>query len=341
MKALTADAPKAEILKEETDRNRGEGGGRRGRRGGATTGKDYLWKGWMMPASDADVWFTAGASAYLEAFLTDEPDKALENDRARYRAAALDYDQPLPKVVLSTTSAAPHTIAETKGALALDALRREMSDGAFYALMRDFFDKNTTKAVRADDFLLAAGSAHQALFAKWLNSSGLPEKAEGALYTAGSLRSHLATAMIVYGTVAEAGANRYAAEQLQQQFLAQYESEVPVRKDFEITEAELAQHDVVFVGRPETNSALAAWSKQIGIDYQDNVFKIASKDHGSENDALIWTATNPQDRKHMVIVAAGNSPLSTVLIAKRGLGGSQYEIVSSGRSIESGFAEAK
>ena len=52
-----------------------------------------------------------------------------------------------------------HTIAESKGVLLLDALRRAMGDDAFYAKMRDFFEKNTTKTVHASDFIAA-----------WLNS---------------------------------------------------------------------------------------------------------------------------------------------------------------------------
>jgi hypothetical protein len=300
-----------------------------------------LWKGWILPASDADMWFTAGSATYWEVLNGDEPDKRLDFYRTLYRAAALESDQPLSKIAMSTTTQVPHTIAETKGTLLLDALRREMGDDPFYALMRDFFERNTTKTIRAADFVMAAGSAHQALFAKWLDSTGLPEKADGPIYAASALRSHLSTAMIVYGTMAEAGANRYAAEQWRQQFLGMFEREVPVRKDFEVTEAELAQHDVMFIGRPETNSALAAWSKQIGLDYDGGVFKLAGSDHGSETDGVIWTATNPQDRKHMVIVAAGNSPLSTVLLTHGSLGQSQFQIVNGSRTTESGFIEAK
>src|SRR5258708_22358225 len=42
------------------------------------------------------------------------------------------------------------------------------------------------------------------------------------------------TAVIVYGTQREAGANRYAAEQLQATYLNQFESIVPIYKDFEV-----------------------------------------------------------------------------------------------------------
>jgi hypothetical protein len=347
IKSLTADAPKATAISTQASNETRGGGGRRGRRGASAPGKDYLWKGWILPASDSDVWLTAGSAAYFEVLSGDDSndpanlEKRLDFYRAQYRAAALENDQPLSKLVSSTKSAAWHTIAESKGLLLLDALRREMGDDAFYAFMRDFYDKNTAKTVHSTEFISAAGADRQPLFAKWLDSTGLPEKADGPLYTAAALRSHLSSAIIVYGTVAEAGANRYAAEQWQHQFLGMFESEVPVRKDFEVSEAELAQHDIVFIGRPETNSALAAWSKQIGLDYDGGVFKLAEADHASENDAVIWTAANPQDRKHMVVVAAGNSPLSTVLAAHSGLSQNQYEILASGRGVDFGFTGTK
>ncbi len=107
------------------------------------------------------------------------------------------------------------------------------------------------------------GRGAQALFAKWLDQPACPNRPTVLLYTASAWRSQLGSAIIVYGTLAEAGANRYAAEQWQKQFLGQFESAVRMRKDFEVTDAELADHDVLFIGRPETNSALAAWAKHI------------------------------------------------------------------------------
>ena len=299
--------------------------------------KDFLWKGWVLPASDADVWLTAGSAAYWDLLNGSDPETRLDIFRASYRAAALEGEVPLSRLVSTTTSSNWHTLAEAKGVLLLDALRRQMGDSAFYSLMRDFFDKNTTKTVHSADFIAAAGPAQQTLFAKWLDGTGLPDTPAGPTYLASSLRRHLASAIIVYGTMAEAGANRYAAEQWQKQFLNQFESEAPIRKDFEVTADDLAGRDVVFVGRPETNSALAMWARQVGLDYEGSVFKIEGQDYGSEDDALLWTAANPRNPDHMVVVAAGNGPLSTVVLARGGLGQYQYEVVRSGHAVDSGF----
>lgn len=339
IKMLLDGAPKASAITAQAAGERGGGrGGRRGGRGGASAENDKLWKGWILPASDADVWLTAGASEYHSVAGTSDADKKLEAFRAQYRAAALDGEHPLSKISQSTMSSNWHTLAEAKGVLLLDALRRAMGDDAFYALMKDFFDKNTTKTVHASDFVAAAGAGQQALFAKWLNETGLPEHSDGPMYTAGDLRRKLGSTIIVYGTELEAGANRYAAEQWQKQFLDQFESAVRIYKDFEVTERELADHDVLFIGRPETNSALAAWAKLLGLDYDGEVFELAGKDHSSENDALVLAAENPLNKKRMVLIAAGNSPLGTVLLTRGGgFGQSQYQIYDAGKPGDSGF----
>jgi len=340
IKMLLDAAPKASPISAQTagDMPGGRGGRRGGRGGTSASSNENLWKGWILPASDTDVWLTAGATGYHSVAGTSDVDMRIEAFRAQYRAAALDGEQPLSKIAASTISSNWHTLAEAKGVLLLDALRRAMGDDAFYALMKDFFDKNTTKTVHASDFIAAAGPAQQALFAKWLNGTGLPDTGDGPMYSAGDLRRRLSSTIIVYGTLIEAGANRYAAEQWQKQFLDQFESAVPIRKDFEATERELADHDILFIGRPETNSALAAWAKPLALDYDGTAFQLAGKDHSSENDAMVLAGTNPMNRKRMVLIAAGNSPLGTVLLTRgAGFVQAQYQVYDSGRPGESGF----
>jgi len=340
IKMLLDGAPKASAIAAQTAAEGGRGGrrGGRGGRGGASAENENLWKGWILPASDTDVWLSSGATEYYGIAGSSDVDKRLESFRAQYRAAALEGEQPLSKTAASTMSSNWHTLAEAKGVLLLDALRRSMGDAAFYSLMKDFFEKNTTKTVHAADFISAAGPAQKELFAKWLNGTGLPDTGDGPLYTAGDLRRRLSSTIIVYGTLTEGGANRYAAEQWQKQFLDQFESAVAIRKDFEVTAKEMADHDVLFIGRPETNSALAAWAKPLALDYDGSVFTLAGKDHSSENDALVLAGTNPENKKRMVLIAAGNSPLGTVLLTRGGgFGQAQYQVYDSGRPGESGF----
>ncbi len=128
---------------------------------------------------------------------------------------------------------------QAKGVLFLDGLRRKMGDDAFFKLMSDYFAANTTRTVTAQSFLDRAGVPFQ--FQRAGRRPGLSRQRH---------QRRLATAVLVYGTNREAGANRYTAEQMQTRFLDQYESRVPIYKDFEVSEDLLRHRDVVFIGRP-------------------------------------------------------------------------------------------
>jgi hypothetical protein len=80
---------------------------------------------------------------------------------------------------------------------------------------------------------------------------------------------------------------------------------------FEVSEAMLATKDVIFIGRPETNSALVAWNERIGLDYEGAVFKANGNTSASECDSLVFAARNPLNAAHVIVVNAGNSPLET------------------------------
>ena len=287
-----------------------------------------------MPASQDDVWLSAGSAAYYEALKNDDAEKRIERFRAGYRSASLAENNELHR----------YQQVAYKGALILEALRKEMGDDAFFAFMKSFFAANTTKAVSAAEFRKAAGSKEDALFAKWLTADGLPDDAGGPVYVGADMHpmaNRISHAILVYGTEQEAGANRYAAEQIQKHLLDWFEQSVPVRKDFEVDDNELQAHEVIFVGRPETNSALAAWQAKIGLKYDAAVFSVEGKEHASENDALIWTAANPLDRKHMVLVMAGNSPLETVRLAGQPAPPEQFAVYKSGKEISSGFTKTE
>jgi hypothetical protein len=235
--------------------------------------KDRLWKGWVLPASDADAWFVAGAADYHHVLGSDDLEKSLSAQRAKYRGMKLSPQNPMTRLRLESA----------KGVLFLDALRRKMGDDAFLKLMTEYFTANSTKAVTAQSFLDKAGVKFD-----------FTEPADGPAYLASDINHRLATAVIVYGTVREAGANRYAAEQMQARFLDRYESRVPIYKDFEVSDALLRDRDVVFIGRPEANSALAAWAPKLSIAFEGASFKIDGDVHASERETLPTWCSSPQ-----------------------------------------------
>ncbi len=271
--------------------------------------ENHLWKGWILPASDVDDWFVAGSTVYRYVLASKDPEETLKAQQAIWRGFELSPDTP-----------ANHFRREqTKGVLFLDALRRKMGDDRFFKLMDDYFNANTTKTVTAKSFLAMAGVEEDPI-----------DPPDGPAYLTNEINRRLASAVIVYGTLREAGANRYAAEQLQSRFLDRLETQVPLYKDFEATDDLLRHRDVVFVGRPEANSALAQWSEKLGLKYEGAAFTIDGVTHASEREGLILSGQNPLDGAHMVLIVAGNSPLSTVKTQMANLTPDEYVIVRDG-----------
>ncbi len=251
---------------------------------------DKLWKGWLLPGSDADTWFVAGSAAYYRLLQSTDVDRAIEAEKVRYRGLKLSPDTPGNRFHLQ----------QSAGILFLDSLRRKMGNDAFLALMNRYFKANTTKVVTAQSFLNMANVRYK-----------VPDVGSGAAYLPSDINRRLSPAAIVYGTVREAGTNRYVAEQVQAGFREHWQREMPIYKDFEVPESVLAHEDIIFIGRPESNSALAPWSEKIGLDYPGAVFKVDGKSYASERSAMVYAAKNPLDGSHMVVVYAGNSPLET------------------------------
>jgi hypothetical protein len=229
-------------------------------------------------------------------------------------------------IVSDPTSKQRYELETEKGVLFLDQLRHKLGDDRFFPLMANFFDAHKTQAATGQAFLDAAGV-----------SFALPADNGGPMYLESDIRGRLGSAILVYGTMADAGANRYAAEELQKHFLRALEHAVPIRKDFDVSDEELRTHDIIFVGRPETNSALAAWQDKAGLHSSGGMFQLAGQDHAAETEALVFAAANPLDPHHMILVVAGNSALETVLLTKIQWSETQYSIFDSGKEMASGF----
>ena len=292
--------------------------------GGSSANYDgRLWQGWLLPASESDTWFVAGSAEYHHVLESGNVDEAMQAQRATWRS--LQASAP--------TAFDQYRRERARGVLFLDSLRQRMGDEAFLKLMRDYFAAHTTKAVTAQSFLEVAGVTHVSANLEEIDS------AEGPTYLVNDIWRRLPTAVIVYGTLRDAGANRYAAEQLQHKFLNAYQSEVPIYKDFEVSDDLLRHRNVVFVGRPEANAALARWSEQLGIRYEGAAFRINGEVYPSERQALIVAAENPLDRTCMVLVVAGNDALSTVKAQDTELTADEYIVVRDGGSPLRGFVE--
>ncbi|HWF45965.1 MAG TPA: C45 family autoproteolytic acyltransferase/hydrolase [Bryobacteraceae bacterium] len=317
-------------------------GQRHGRRSVAAADSKY-WKGWLLPATRADLWLTAGSAAYYDALTSQDVQKTLESYRTRLRGLQLTQDRPLSQMNGDIRSMAWDEIARLKGALFLDALRQKMGDHRFDAAMNAFYSDHTTKTVTTAQFLEALKQDDAKLdgdmISAWLDKPGLPGAEKGPLYIAEFNQQDLANSIIVYGTVTEAGANRYAAEHLQSKALDRMEKSIPMFRDYEVTEADLRSHNVIFVGRPETNSALADWAEKLQLPFDGDTFTLGKTAYGSENDSLLMGVANPDDRTKKVLIIAGNSAIATVRGVSDPANEAQYAVLDHDHVVGSGFLQ--
>ena len=295
--------------------------------------RSRLWKGWILPATEADNWLSAGSAAWYEDLNSDDLERALEVRRAKYRGALLAEPDDMRRAEMT----------RDRGALLFDALRRAMGDDRFFALLTRFFAENTTKAVSAAQFVAALEPRERLVVDAWLQARNLPGDPGGPAYLLSEyheLAPAIARTVIVYGTVMDAGANRHAAERLRARLTHWLENQPPLLKDFELSDDALRTHDVIFVGRPESNSALAHLAEALKLDYPAAVFRIGGTTYSSERESLALAASNPLNARRMVLVLAGNSALETERLARTlSFPDAEYAVYESGKETASGFVK--
>jgi hypothetical protein len=301
-----------------------------------TVAEEKLWKGWILPASDADLWLSMGAADYRRVLASNEPDRALAVLQVRARVAALALDAPLSSLKTDVRSPAWADLAQAKGALVLDAVRREMGTEPFLTMMQGFFRSNSGKAVTTAQF---ASASHAQAVDQWVNGRGLPSLPAGPSALLTSFFPNMENMLIVYGTGMDAGSNRHAAELIQEDLLGWREARIPIRKDFELTEREIASRTLVFVGRPESNSALAAMLPALSgaPEYAGASFRIGGATYAHERDGLMWAGRNPANAGQYVLIAAGNSAVETVRLASMPIEDSVWVVTRQGKKTASGF----
>jgi len=270
---------------------------------------EKLWKGWMLPATPDDDWLILGSSYYYEVLSAQNPEDELNAWRLHIRDSG-------------------NNARKGRAVLVFDALRRQIGDEKFLDLMRRFYEANTTKTVRGADFLAAAGLK---------SLPAVEEPSTGSAMLLSSLYLHLGNALIVYGTESEAGTNRYAAEALQARMNDSFESRIPIRKDFELLAGEAKTRTLIFVGRPETNSALRAYAGRLELKFDGASFEMGGKTYAHERDGLACAQVHPDNAKEMIIVLAGNSPVETARLAQVSLNSKSWQVTHAGKSVASGY----
>jgi len=225
------------------------------------------------------------------------------------------------EAVVRRAGDSPVDYRTAQAVLQYDAVRQQMGDDKFLDAMRDLHRIFATKTVHSADFFAPVPKVEVGTHPPLLSG----------------LLNRLGRTVIVYGTDLEAGSNRHAAELLQAQLNGWYESLIPIRRDFEVTADELATHTVVFLGRPEANSALREWAGKLGLAFDGASFTAGGVVHAQAREGLAAAYPHPSNAKEIVLVLAGNSPVETVRLARPQMEGKSWVVTHQGRQVASGF----
>jgi len=264
--------------------------------------EDQLWKGWVLPATEADEWITLGSSAWHRILSADNPDESLKINVMRARESADDA-------------------RTARAILQFDAIRKQMGDDAFLKMMRDFFASNTTKTVRTAGFPAPPPAVQ------------LPDSPPLLL----ALMPRFSNTIIVYGTASEAGANRHAADLLQSDLNGWFETRIPILRDYELTPEIARSKSIVFIGRPEANAALRDFTASLPARFDAASFTIDGKTYAHERDGLVCTAANPGNPAEIILVLAGNSAVETVRLAAFEPAPRVWHVTRAGKMVSYGF----
>ena len=242
--------------------------------------------------------------------------------QAEYELAVkASKDVALDKIEPSVRDDAWHRIARGKGVLFLHALRVKVGAKEFDALLDTFGTENAGKEVTTEAFRTHLGKGTDALFDRWHTKTGLPDadkrRASGP-FSALSFYSEVESTLIVYGTLDEEHANLDAARKLRAALLRRGSNvEVGLRKDSDVTAAELKNNHILLVGRPATNAVAARWSDAWPVAFGPASVVVKDKAYAHIDTALLAATENPSNRRYSAVLVAGLSADATVALAPR------------------------
>ncbi|WP_435009287.1 C45 family autoproteolytic acyltransferase/hydrolase [Tundrisphaera lichenicola] len=285
------------------------------------------WRGTILPKGDADAWLAASFADYeevvamekaLKGDAADRVELALFGARSRYRAATrrMGQDVALSKLQSDPAKTDWYEIAAGKGLLLMAALREKIGPDKFDAMMDEFGRSHAGHAVDSAQFRghaeKAAGQPLADFFTPWLDETGLPGTTPPETWAVDSFEEEPEKAVIVYGTLKEANANREAATRLQTAIAARWSNViVPIKPDTEFTEDDWKEHHVLLIGRPAANAATARAAGKLPVSFGPASFTLREKTYAHPGTAVIVAGENPLNPRYQVVAFAGLGAEST------------------------------
>jgi Phospholipase B len=282
------------------------------------------WHGTLLPKTDADLWLTEGFAAYervvaFEQSLRDGHDGGDLTAEGKDRLAVEMnlYAATVRRIPHRTTDAPDEGPVErsqlvrretARGVLRLAALRQALGDRRFPDVMDAFGRQHAGKAVSADDFLTFVTRNG----GKAAGESAAVE--EGPKFTVRTWAEDPEETVIVYGTVADAVANRESAEQLQKTVARRGANIVmPILSDTQATASpdRVTSRHVILIGGPTINKLASRWNALFPVKFGPGSFAVRGEEYAHPGSAVLAAGGNPLDHVHSVVVIAGLSAEAT------------------------------
>jgi len=115
--------------------------------------------------------------------------------------------------------------------------------------------------------------------------------------------------VVVYGTTAEAEANKAAAENFNKEYLGL--SDDKVKTDVDVNEADLKTKCIILFGRPETNKIAQKFENIFPIRFKGDKFTWQGTTYDQPTQGVAQIVDNPDNPGGLIILYAGLSPEAT------------------------------
>jgi hypothetical protein len=283
------------------------------------TERNPVWNGTLIPKTDADIWLTAAFADYERIVARQRQHKNDEegNNLALY-APWIKYHmavQRLGRIIsLKDIKSDPrcndwHDLATGRGVIVLAKLRNELGAKNFDAALDSFGRANAGKEINVADFQAHLEKATSKSLADFFAREVRETMKFIPLPTVWSIfgfEKDLENTLIVYGTQAEAAANREAAERLQHVIARRWGNYRPtIKADTDATPSELRDKHLLLVGRPETNTITNKLRFNFPIQFGHRSFVVKGTTYASDQSGLIIAGANPDHPNRCAILFAG------------------------------------
>jgi hypothetical protein len=119
-------------------------------------------------------------------------------------------------------------------------------------------------------------------------------------------------ALIIYGTLKEAAAQKEAAELLQKKLLRRLANHlVPIKSDQEVSQGDLEKNHLLLIGRPHSNAIAAKCAGKLPVQFGPASFVVRGETYAHPESAVIAAGSSPFQSRLSCVLFAGLSAEGT------------------------------